>query len=147
MGKTSWIIWLLYVALMALFMGSFIIATMQFSNPKENTTALTNIGFAVLGGISSICFSWSRAIEEKVMVKDIVSAGEHCFLAALLFLCASAIKFGFFTLVKGNEIYHWAAQVCLYGSVVIFTFGYILASIGILMLIFIILKRRITKEP
>jgi hypothetical protein len=63
---------------------------------KVETLAATNVFFAVIAALSSICFSWLRAIDEKVvgLKKQILFIGELFLLSALLFLLASGMKYG-----------------------------------------------------
>ncbi len=67
-----------------------------FKNIKEDTTNLTNYGFAILAGISSICFSWTRGLDkekEPLMIDRISQAGEGSLHGAIIFLLASALKY------------------------------------------------------
>ncbi len=60
-----------------------------FENIKEDTTSLTNYGFAILAGIASICFSWTRGLdikEEPLMIARISKAGEGSLHCAIIFL-------------------------------------------------------------
>jgi hypothetical protein len=68
----------------------------NFKNLKSDTTNLTNYGFAILAGMGSICFSWSRCLdskEESVAIKKITNAGEVFFHSAVIFLIASIFKY------------------------------------------------------
>lgn len=67
-----------------------------FKNINEDTTSLTNYGFAILVGISSVCFSWTRGLDnekEPLMIKRISQAGEGSLHCAIVFLLASALKY------------------------------------------------------
>lgn len=78
------------------FVGACIIIY-GFKNIKEDTTSLTNYGFAILAGIASICFSWTRGLDqakEPSMIARISKAGESSLHCAILFLLASALKYG-----------------------------------------------------
>jgi hypothetical protein len=67
-----------------------------FRNIKEDTTSLTNYGFAILAGIASVCFSWIRGLDinnEPLMIERISKAGEGALHCAIIFLLASALKY------------------------------------------------------
>lgn len=67
-----------------------------FKNKNQDTTNLTNYGFAILIGFSSVCFSWARNMnpeKEPKMLEKISNCGEVSLLAAILFLVASLIKY------------------------------------------------------
>jgi hypothetical protein len=75
----------------------------QLVDLSNNTVAFTNIGFAFCIGLSSISFSWSRALDigkEPMHVRSIIKGGESSFAAALCFICASGIKY---TVQEYNE--------------------------------------------
>lgn len=68
----------------------------NFQNIKEDTTSLTNYGFAILAGISSLCFSWARGLnkdEDAQILKKVTICGESFFHSAIIFLLLSAIKY------------------------------------------------------
>ena len=92
MRKVVWLFIIVQYCIL-LFLGIYIILQ-SFITPNKDTTALTNIGFAIFLGLASVSFGWSRAItgkEEKT--KEIVQIGESCVDGGLCFLSASAIKF------------------------------------------------------
>ncbi|HBL75987.1 MAG: hypothetical protein A2W90_11260 [Bacteroidetes bacterium GWF2_42_66] len=67
-----------------------------FKNIEEDTTNLTNYGFAILAAISSVCFSWTRGLDstkEPLMIDRIAKAGEGSLHCAIIFLLASALKY------------------------------------------------------
>lgn len=72
------------------------IIVFNFKNINQDTTNLTNYGFAILAGISSICFSWTRGLDkdkEQLMIDRISKAGEGSLHCAIIFLLASALKY------------------------------------------------------
>jgi hypothetical protein len=73
----------------------FLLIMQFFLNPKNDTTTITNIGFALLAGLASISFSYSKTIEptEVKTIKSVVYAGKQAFLSSLMFLMASAFKY------------------------------------------------------
>ena len=71
--------------------------------PTNVPLQMTNFGFAVLLGISSICFSWVRtfdAVDNKVAV-NIRHVGELSLLDAVLFLIGSILNY-MLTLIIAN---------------------------------------------
>lgn len=68
----------------------------HFKNIKEDTSNITNYGFAILAGISSICFSWIKTLDKEIepeMIKKITHVGESFFYCSILFLILSALKY------------------------------------------------------
>lgn len=85
----------------------------NFQNIKEDTTSLTNYGFAILVGISSLCFSWARGLNKDEDTQTLEKAtifGESFFHSAIIFLLLSAIKYATIHLEllipKKLETYH-----------------------------------------
>ena len=67
-----------------------------FRNITEDTTSLTNYGFAILAGLASVCFSWTRGLDvkkEPLMIERISKAGEGSLHCAIIFLLASSLKY------------------------------------------------------
>lgn len=74
--------------------GVFIILT--FGKTSYDTTGITNAGFAIFAGCSSVCFSWARHLQErdeKKYEQKITIYGESLFLSALCFVIASLLKY------------------------------------------------------
>jgi hypothetical protein len=67
----------------------------KLSDPTFDTMPITNYSFAIMGSCAAICFSWTRNVEPSntKLVKQITFCGERCFLAAIIFLLASGLKF------------------------------------------------------
>jgi len=67
----------------------------KLADPKFDALPITNYCFAIMGGCASICFSWSRNVDQtnKKLINQISFCGERSFLAALSFVVASALKF------------------------------------------------------
>ncbi len=68
----------------------------SFTNLKEDTTFLTNYGFAILVGVASICFSWVRSLDktsEPKMISRLNKYGEYAVHAAIIFLLGSVVKY------------------------------------------------------
>ena len=69
----------------------------SFKNINEDTTYLTNYGFAILIGLSSVCFSWTRNLDkekEPLMLKTVSASAEGFLHCAIIFLLSSVIKYG-----------------------------------------------------
>jgi len=73
----------------------FAVPLSKFSNPKFDSLPITNYCFAIMGGCASICFSWSRNVDQnnKKLLRQITFFGERCFLSAICFVVASTMKF------------------------------------------------------
>jgi hypothetical protein len=80
--------------LLAIFGLTFILDL--FRDIKNDTTSLTNYGFAILAGLATICFSWTRGLDnskEPIMIRKISRCGELAIQSAIIFLLASALKY------------------------------------------------------
>lgn len=66
----------------------------KFSNMSEDTTNFTNIGFAILSGLSILCFTWASTFDkDEIRREKIRNFGENSLHAAVLFLIASTVKY------------------------------------------------------
>ena len=63
-------------------------------NPTKDTTAVTNVAFAMTASLAALCFSGARAIAGAGEHQDrLCFAGERCFHASVSLLFASIIKY------------------------------------------------------
>jgi hypothetical protein len=72
-----------------------VVALLFIANP-DDTTSLTNIGFAIFAALASVCFGWSRALDnnkELNRTQNIVASGELFLFSGIMFLFASATKY------------------------------------------------------
>lgn len=61
---------------------------------RDETTKLTNLGFAIIAALSALCFSWNRSIITNVELQNFTrKQGERSLLVAILFLVCSGIKY------------------------------------------------------
>jgi hypothetical protein len=67
----------------------------ELTNFSKDTFGLTNYGFAILLGISSICFSWARNLsaDKEKEKKRLMDNATEALYGALIFLLASGFKF------------------------------------------------------
>jgi hypothetical protein len=67
----------------------------ELTNFSKDTFGLTNFGFALLLGISSICFSWARNLspDKEKEKKRLMDNATEALFGALIFLLASGFKF------------------------------------------------------
>jgi len=67
---------------------------LTFGNPKNDTTPVSYVGFAVLAATANICFSWARTTNSNSnLFKNIRYCGELSFLSTVLFLLAAIMKY------------------------------------------------------
>jgi len=66
----------------------------ELTNFSKDTFGLTNYGFAILLGISSICFSWARNLspDKEKEKKRLTDNATEALYGALIFLLASGFK-------------------------------------------------------
>lgn len=71
------------------------INNLTFLRENVDTTNLTNIGFALFGLCSAICFSWYKTLDDEpeFLRKYIRRIGEGFLLSGVLFLLASIFKY------------------------------------------------------
>lgn len=62
-------------------------------NFREDTTAITNAGFALMASLAAISFSFARVVETDELKDRIMFAGERLLHGALLILIASILKY------------------------------------------------------
>jgi hypothetical protein len=67
---------------------------------KEDTTAITNAGFAILATLAALSFSFARVIETDQLKDRVMFAGERFLHGAVLVLVASILKYFSFLLFK-----------------------------------------------
>ena len=89
-------IFILYIpSALVILLGAFVFFD-SFQSADQDTTYLTNYGFAILIGLASICFSWVRNLDrekEPLMINKVTEAGENSFHSSIIFLIASGIKY------------------------------------------------------
>ncbi len=96
-----------------------------FKNFKEDTTNLTNYGFAILAGIASICFSWIKVLDinkEPLMFGRVSNAAEGSFQCAITFILASALKYSSLHLEEFIPK-SWTIIYLTFYSILGFTYG------------------------
>ncbi|MBC9910573.1 hypothetical protein [Chitinophaga varians] len=104
------IIWIPLIFM--LIIGCFFLLE-DFYNPVKDTTNVTNIGFAVLAGISSLSFSWAGRLDrqtESQLHDDIVRFGALAFHAALIFITASGLKYIHIHIDNSKPFQRWLGE-------------------------------------
>lgn len=144
---SKWIFGIVYLFFLA---GPSLFIYISLSDPQKDTTFLTNIAFAILAGISSVTFSWARAVEDTDAEsnKRIIKAGELCLQATIFFLLASAFKYTFINFpVKQPEALplHIIRKCIHYLSIILFSLA-ILNFMTSTLRICLILRDRIKKS-
>lgn len=87
---------LVYVPLVVCASIGALLILYSFLNREKDTTALTNISFAMFVTLSSVCFSYARVFDQPKQLKlviKITKAGESSLQAAIYFVIASALKY------------------------------------------------------
>ena len=95
MSKRKVVLWLTSVFLIFIFLSGALFILITFGNTSFDTTSITNAGFAIFAGCASVCFSWARNNEDKVIADRIKLSGERFFFSSLCFVAASLLKFIF----------------------------------------------------
>lgn len=126
------------VVLAMLFTGIY--GLILFIDVTNDSTTLINAAFAVMLGISAICFSIAVAEEDKRISDRLLFAGERLLHGAILVIVTSLIKY---LLFKVNYVIDIASAnefvICIFWSVniiacVVFLNGLIFAYTGIRIL-------------
>lgn len=92
------------ILLLFIFLAGGIFILFTFGKSSYDTTSITNAGFAIFAGCSSVAFAWCRSLKEIGENRDlnrINKHGENLFLSALCFIMASLSKY---LLVHRHEI-------------------------------------------
>jgi len=74
---------------------------LYFAGDDNRSYNISNVGFAILIGLTTACFSYFKLIENsqyKKLHKDIQKAGEFFLISAIAFLISSALKYSWTTL-------------------------------------------------
>ncbi len=69
-------------------------------NYREDTTNITNAGFAIMATLAALSFSFARVVESDELKDRIMFAGERFLHGAILVLVASILKYFIFILLK-----------------------------------------------
>jgi hypothetical protein len=72
-----------------------------FAGNDNKSYNISNIGFAILIGLSSACFSYYKLLDNGIYIrlhKDVQRSGEFFLISAIAFLISSALKFSWTTL-------------------------------------------------
>jgi hypothetical protein len=67
---------------------------------REDTTPITNTGFAIMATLAALSFSFARVIENEGLRDRVAFAGERLLHGALLVLVASILKYFIFLLYR-----------------------------------------------
>lgn len=91
MRKTAKVI--IGIFLVFIFLSGALFILITFGNRSFDTTSITNAGFAIFAGCASVCFSWARNIDERIISHKIRLSGERFFFSSLCFVVASLLKY------------------------------------------------------
>src|SRR5262245_50985327 len=65
-----------------------------FMDLKQDTAALSNAGLAVMMGLAVLAFNYAQVFDGDAQSRSrVVRAGETCLVGAVMFLCASVLKY------------------------------------------------------
>jgi len=67
-----------------------------FASDDNKSYNISNLGFAILIGLSSVCFSYYKLLENSNYVrlhKDVQRSGEFFLISAIAFIISSALKY------------------------------------------------------
>lgn len=87
---------LIYVPLAVCTSIGALLILYSFLNMEKDTTALTNVSFAMFVTLSSVCFGYAKVFEiekDGKLMNKIIRAGESSLQAAIYFVIASALKY------------------------------------------------------
>lgn len=123
-----------YICILLPFIGFAIISGYElfiyFAGDDNKSYNISNVGFAILVGLSSACFSYYKLLENCNYIrlhKDLQRSGELFLISAIAFLISSALKFSWSTHNPGNWLqkdglkimsaytFFVAETICIYG--------------------------------
>jgi len=70
------------------------------SNYREDTTNITNAGFAIMATLAALSFSFARVIESEELKDRVMFAGERFLHGAILTVVATILKYFIFAMLK-----------------------------------------------
>ncbi|RYE58604.1 MAG: hypothetical protein EOP48_03175 [Sphingobacteriales bacterium] len=107
--KLAWYLCVSYPFLIFIVSGSLALLIFFIRDNNESIT-LSNVGFGMLIGLSSVCFSYHKILVSADYVRlhfDVQKAGELFLTSAIAFVLSSALKYGYFVLSPGSFIMEW----------------------------------------
>jgi hypothetical protein len=131
------ILLVVYLPIIAFFI--FIIAWLgsEFLTPKKDTTIFLSVGFAMLIGLASVCFSWVKTIDgneenDQKTKKVIKVCGESFFITALYMVVAIALQYvslklddpKLHSLIFLGKICYWLSYIIIMTVVTYFTVSF-----------------------
>ena len=105
---------------------------------REDSTNVTNAGFAIMATLAALSFSFARVIESENLKDRVMFAGERLLHGSIFVLVASVMKYFLLLLLKIPGIVGWA-EVALsstlgVGTGLIFSTGVLFAHTGLRVL-------------
>ena len=80
----------------------YLYGVVMIFNYREDSTNVTNAGFAIVASLAAISFSFARVLEDAHDRDRIVFAGERLLQGAILILVASILKYFVFLILKSS---------------------------------------------
>jgi hypothetical protein len=81
-----------------------------FAGSENKSINLSNIGFAMLIALSSVCFSYFKVLQPENYVKlhlDVQKAGEQFLTSAIAFIMSSALKYAWTVMDPDSFLSKW----------------------------------------
>lgn len=106
-----------YVPIAAFFLFIIYWTTSNLLNKNKDTTTFLSVGFAMLIGLSSVCFSWFKTLDESdtKSKKIIRTAGESFFISAVTLIIFTALKYSSFILSSSkNHTLETLGSICFW---------------------------------
>jgi hypothetical protein len=79
---------------------AYLYAIRMIFNYREDTTNVTNAGFAIMASLAALSFSFARVVESDALKDRIMFAGERLLHGGELVLVASILKYFIIALLK-----------------------------------------------
>jgi hypothetical protein len=125
-----------------LSLSMLILVSRVLADTKIDTTPISNIGFAVLAAIASLCFNWAKTFDnndkkEIEIIKKLNRAGAKSIFASICFMSASLSKYVFIKYDKFKEALPFALDFFKF----LFGIGFLIAFLTADLLVLSIVGR------
>ncbi|MGY3055696.1 hypothetical protein ACVWYG_003917 [Pedobacter sp. UYEF25] len=105
----AWYLFVSYPFFIFIISGSIALLA-YFTRDDNRSISLSNVGFGMLIGLSSVCFSYHKILQTGNYIRlhlDVQKAGELFLTSAIAFVLSSALKYAYFVIDPETFLYNW----------------------------------------
>jgi hypothetical protein len=118
-----------------------------FTQDNNHSVSVSNVGFGMLIGLSSICFSYYKLLQTANYVRlhcDVQKAGELFLTSAIAFILSSALKYAYFVIIADSFSYHWFGHLIQTSYTITFLTAEGVCIVGLVKIIDVLFIRMTT---